>query len=95
MLPAAVQRNDAVWAHRAGSGIARSRCHLACHWLQNLQAGGRLDGLSQNPDSRAQVDQIGLVQYRRPTQREHDAPFRGAYTGDYSLDSLDDRRASW
>ena len=25
----------------------------------------------------------------------HDTPFRGAYTEDYSLDSLDDRRASW
>jgi hypothetical protein len=25
----------------------------------------------------------------------HDTPFRDAYTEDYSLDSLDDRRASW
>jgi hypothetical protein len=28
-------------------------------------------------------------------QRVHDMPSRGAYSGDYALDSLDDRRASW
>lgn len=36
-LITAVQRDVAVWVRRAGSGIARSRCHLACHWLRDLQ----------------------------------------------------------
>jgi hypothetical protein len=30
----AFQRDAAVWVRRAGSGVAPSRCHLACHWLR-------------------------------------------------------------
>jgi hypothetical protein len=31
------RRDGGVWLRRAGSGVAWRRCHLVCHWLQDLR----------------------------------------------------------
>jgi len=31
-----------VWMRRAPSGVAWRRCHLVCHWLQDLFSNRRL-----------------------------------------------------
>ena len=35
-LITAVQTDTGVWVRRAVSAVARSRCHLVCHWLRDL-----------------------------------------------------------
>src|ERR1700688_866064 len=35
-LITAVQTDTGIWVRRAVSAVARSRCHLVCHWLRDL-----------------------------------------------------------